>query len=97
MCQTNPISPRWKRGGRAGVSGAKSQVPSQEGPISRPPTSDFTLLHGKLCRTKPNLEGMGCMGKGSCRLGRAGRRVNAQNKPNFGVGSPTIADCGLRI
>jgi hypothetical protein len=48
-------------------------------------------------KTKPNLGGLGYMGKGH----RAGRGPaggqNAQNEPNLGAGGPGlgIADCGL--
>jgi hypothetical protein len=41
MRKTNPIWPRRTRGAPTGVSGAKSQVSSQEGPPARPLTSHF--------------------------------------------------------
>jgi hypothetical protein len=97
MRRTNPICPGQTWRARTGVSG-------QKGPASRALTSNFKpqtshCPHGKLCKTKPNLEGLGYMGKGHRRVGvaRSGSETCKTN-PIWGPGAPRlrIEDCGLK-
>jgi hypothetical protein len=87
LCKTNPMSEGFQ------VRSFKCQVRRSAIPPSdfKRQTSNFTLADRQSCKTKPNLEGLGHIGKGP----RAGRGPaggqNTQNEPNLGRG-PRIAD-----
>jgi hypothetical protein len=104
MRKTNPISAIWPRS-RAGTPNPFDHRSGQalrrgESCKTNPISPRRRWRTGKLCKTKPNLEGLGYVGKDGGRVGRGSPASGTcKTNPIGWAGGPglRIDDCGLRI